>query len=257
LITSNDVLEYTIRDMGYDSSEVTIEKLKSRIMIGEINTATDVTQNYFEVIVSADNPKEAKKLADVLFENYANFLDVMTKERAVLYYYDSFSVQIQALQNSVNSNKEILKKNEELLKIIPQTINQKDALAAIDNKLDTNDFIVLEDIINPNYTKVEGDIILLKQEINTDENSIIDYEGYLKELEIEKKAIEKYYESGKQITLESNVINIIDNCVYMPSSPVEPTSKTSPSHIKNIIIGALLGGMIGVFAALIKEYWFN
>ncbi len=256
LITSNDVLTNTLKDMGYDPTEVTIEVLKSRISLGAIN-APNVIQNNFEVTVSADNPKEAKQLADTLFANYVEFLDAMTTERAVLYYYDTFSVQIKTLENTVKSNKELIKKNEEVLKNIPQTINMKDALAAADSQIDITDFIVLEDIINPNYTKVEGDIILLKETINTDENTISDYELYLKELDIEKNVIAKYYESGKEIALESSINDVIHNNIYLSSFTLEPTHKSSPSNVINIAIGAFLGVMIGVLVALIKEYWFT
>jgi capsular polysaccharide biosynthesis protein len=255
LITSNDVLNNTIRDMEYNPSEVTIEGLKLRISIGAINNTPSVIQNSYDITVSADNPKEAKLLADTLFTNYIEFIDVMTKERAVLFYHDMYSVQIKTLQNTVKSNKELLKRNEELLKNIPQTINQKDALAAIDTKLDANDFIILEDIINPNYTNLESDIILLKQTINLDENSIINYKAFLGELDNEKEAIAKYYEGVNSFKLESTVINTLDNCVYLSSPPVEPTSKTSPSNTRNVIIGAFLGGIIGIIAALLKEYW--
>ena len=255
LITNNDVLANTIKDMGYDPDEITLDDLKPRISLGTINM--NVAQNNFNVTVSADNPKEAKQLADTLFANYTEYLDAMTTERAVLYYYDTYSVKIKTLESTVNSNKELMNKNEELLKSIPETINMKDALAATDSKVDITDFIVLENIINPNYTKVEGDIILLKQTIYNDENTISNYESYLKELDNEKNIIAKYYESGKEIAFESSINDAIYNNTYLSSSPLEPTEKTSPSNTRNVLIGAVFGGMIGVLIVLFKEYWFT
>jgi capsular polysaccharide biosynthesis protein len=257
LITSNNVVLNTMKDLEYSSGEVTLEDLKDRITIGSIITTEGIEQNSFDVTVSADNPQEAQKFAEALYENYVEFLDVMTKERAVTYYYDKYSTDIKSLKISLESDKEILKKNEELLAETSQTINQKEAMQEIQSQNNESDFVVLENIINPNYTKIENDIILNKQLIYTDENFISVYTDYLEELDIEKQAIAKYYETGNTEKLESNIIGIVNTSVYLPSPPAAPTRKTSPSNAKNVVIGGFLGGMIGVLSALIKNYWFK
>jgi capsular polysaccharide biosynthesis protein len=256
LITSNNVMSNTIKKMGYDSNGVSIEALRARISIVSEKAFADTVQNSFDILVSADNPQEALKLAETLYSNYIEFLDVMTKERAVLYYFDQFSVQIKALQNTIIMNNGILKKNEQLLSETPQTINQKEALQEVQDQLDISEFIVLENIVNPNYTKIESDIITLKETINTDNSMIQLYNGYLEELEIEKQAIAKYYETGNTEKLVTNVIGVVDNSVYLPSPPVAPTAKISPSNSRNVIIGTFLGAVIGVLLAFIKEFWF-
>ena len=80
LITSNDILSNVINDMGYDKDGISIEDLRSRITV---DTAANEKQNNFGVKVSADNPEEAKKLADVLYKNYIEFVDVLTVEGAL------------------------------------------------------------------------------------------------------------------------------------------------------------------------------
>jgi capsular polysaccharide biosynthesis protein len=252
LITSNNVLMNTMNDMGYTSEGASLEDLKARISIGATNTVNDSEQNSFEVTISANNSQEALKLAEALYDNYIEFLDVMTKERAVTFYYDKFSVDIKTLKVSLESEREKLKKNEQLLTETPQTINQKDAMNELQ---DTTDFVILENIINPNYTKIENDIILNKQLIFSEEDSMRVYTNYLEELDLEKKAISKYYEADNKLKLESSVLSIIDTSVYLPSPPVAPTRKTSPSNLKNAIIGAILGGMLGVTISLVKNYW--
>ncbi|WP_019230332.1 Wzz/FepE/Etk N-terminal domain-containing protein [Sedimentibacter sp. B4] len=258
LITSNYVLLNTIRDMKYNTDELSIEKLKERIAIGSTDTKTNVVQNSFEVTVSADNPEESLKLAQTLYDNYVEFMDVMTKERAISYFINDFSMDIKSQENQLDSVKEILKKNEELLAATPQIIAKGNANLEIQTQLTTNsDYVVPVDTVNPNYIKIENDIIGNKQTINNIENSIRLNNRYLEELNNEKDALNKYFENGQAEKFESSVIGVVETSVYLPSPPVAPTQKTSPSNALNTIIGAVIGGMFGVMVALFKEYWFK
>lgn len=257
LITSNDVLLNTIKDMGYSPEKITIDNLKDRISIAKSETikVTGAVQNSFEITVSADNAEESAKLAKTLYDNYIEFMDVMTKDRAISYYYNNFNVKIKSLEVQLSSCKQMLRKNEELLAATPQTINQKEAMQAIQGSI--SEYVVLENIINENYTKIENDIILNKQNINTIEDTKRVYYDYLKELDKEKLAIAKYFETGRATKLESTVIGVVETSVYLPSPPAVPSHKTSPSNVMNVAIGAVIGLMIGVSTALVKEYWFK
>jgi capsular polysaccharide biosynthesis protein len=256
LITSNNVLVNTIEDMGYNDEEVTLESLKKRISIGKSDAKTGTVQNIYEITVSADNPEEALKLAQTLYDNYVEFIDVMTKERAINSYYNQFSVDINSLENSLSSTKEILSKNEELLAQTSQIISKGQANLEIQSQLtDTTDYVIPVDAVNPNYIKIESDIVANKQSIDGIENSIRMKNQYIEELEKEKKAVVKYYETGRSIPLESSVIGVVETSIYLPSQLVAPSQKTSPSNVMNVAIGIVLGGMIGVMVALFKEYW--
>ncbi|TWH79366.1 Wzz/FepE/Etk N-terminal domain-containing protein [Sedimentibacter saalensis] len=256
LITSNDVLINTIKDMEYDTVEISLEKLRKRIAIGNVDTKTNTIQNSFEVTVSADNPEESLKLAQTLFANYIEFIDVMTKERAINYFINNFSMNIKSLENKLKSTRDILSTNEELLAETPQIITKGEASIEIQTQLtDKSDYVVPVNTVNPNYIKIENDIVENKQSINIIENSIMMNNQYISELGVEKQALNKYYETGRAKKLESSVIGVVETSVYLPSPPVAPTQKTSPSNSLNTIIGAVIGGMIGVMTALIKEYW--
>ncbi len=258
LITSNDVLINTIRDMEYYEDEISVEKIKERIVIGSSDVKTNTVQNSFEVTVSADNPQESLKLAQTLYDNYIEFMDVMTKERAVSFFINNFNMEIKTLGNQLDSVKEILSKNEELLAATPQIIANGNANLEIQTQLTTNsNYVVPVDTVNPNYIKIENDIIGNKQAINDIENTIRLNSRYLEELNKEKSALIKYYETGQAEKLESSVIGVVETSVYLPSPPVAPTQKTSPSNALNTIIGAVIGGMLGVMVALFKEYWFK
>lgn len=252
LIKSNDVIINTINDMGDDSDKVTIDGLKKRIIIGTVNATPNVVQNSFTVTVSADNPEESLKLANQLYDNYIDFVDVMLKERAVSYYYNDFSVKIKTLVNLKATTQEILAENIKLLSTIPQTINQKNAMEEI--KAGIDGYVVLENIINPNYTSLENIIIENKTAIITTESSIKEYTKYLEELTIEKAAIAKYYELGQVEKLESSVIDLVKTNIYQPSDPVAPSQKTSPSNAKNVVIGGVIGLMLGSMFVFLKAY---
>jgi capsular polysaccharide biosynthesis protein len=257
LITSNNVLINTIADMQYDAEEVSVENLRKRITIGKTNPKPDSKQNSFEIKVSAGRAQESLKLAQTLYDNYIEFLDVMTKERAISYYDNNFNVALKAAEISLKSNQEILKSNEALLTRIPQTINQKEVMREMQSEVtNTSNFVVLSNIINPNYTKVESDIILNKQTINSIEDSIRMYDEYLKEVDREKQAIAKYYETGQAAKLESSIIGVAKTSIYLPSSPAVPSQKSSPREALNIAVGIVAGGMIGIMIVFTKA-WLN
>ncbi len=252
LIKSNDVILNTIKDMEYDE-EFTVEGIKESIAIGEVNANPNVVQNSFNVNVSAKTPGESLKLAKTLYDNYIEFLNVMMKERAISYYYNEFNVKIETAKDLLSTKEAELKKNEELLKETPQTINQKEAMAELQGNV--SDYVVLENIINPNYTNVENNIILNKQDINNAQITIADYTNYIEELNSEKEALNQYYETGDATFIEESIFDIVDVSIYLPSNPVAPTKKTSPSNAKNAIIGGFLGGILGVMIAFFMAYW--
>ncbi len=256
LITSNDVLINTIRDMEYTTNEVSIEDISKRIIIDKYEAKSNTIQNSFIVTVSANNPEESFKLAQTLFINYLEFMDVMTKERAVNYYLNNFNVELKSMQNSLDIERETLKKDEELLSKTPKIIDGAKSNIEIQSKLNNNsDYVIPLDIVNPNYIKIESDIVQRNQKIYEIESTMKKYGQYLDELDVEKQSISKYYETGRAEKLVSSVIGVVETSVYLPSPPVVPTQKTSPNNALNTAIGAVIGGMLGVIAALIKEYW--
>ncbi|MDF2801517.1 MAG: capA [Anaerocolumna sp.] len=253
LIKSNDVIVNTLNDMGYDTKEITIENLKERITLGDITTTAGVIQNSFNVTVSADNSEESLQLAEHLYENYIDFMDVMMKERAISYYYNDFTVQIKTLENTLAKTQEILTENEKLLADTPQTINQKEATKELQTGV--SDYIILENIINPNYTTLEGKIIENKQLLIETQSSIDQYGKYLEELDVEKAALDKYYASGKAGKMESSIMDLVDVSIYQPSVPVAPTRSSGMGTVMYLAIGGVLGGMLSVMFVLFRAYW--
>ena len=256
LITSNSVLINTIEDMGYGPKEVSVETLRDSISIEQGSSANAEKPNLFQITISADNPEEALTLAQTLFNNYIEFVDVMTKERAVNHYYNQYSVSMLSLDKSLTKNQELLEKNELLLADTKQTINQKEVLEETKGILsNTIDFVVLDNIINQNYFKIEEDIIEIKQTIYSLENSISTTEEYLSQLEAERENIAEYYSNRNTEENPIQMIGIVETGIYLSSQPVAPTRKTSPSNSRNAIIGLIIGLMLGLATAYVREFW--
>lgn len=256
LITSNDIIQNTIDDMGFDSNETSIEALREKITIVKTDNKNTV-QNSFEIRVASDNPAEAKRLAEVLYQNYIEFIDVMVAEGATSYFSDYFNIKLRTLEDSLETDRQLLEKTTVLLDNTPMTINQREAMNEIISSDNATDFIVMGNIINPNYTELELDIIEIKQSINTTENTMNQYNLYLEELEAKQEEIARYYETGEFTELQSKIVRITKSNIYLPSNPVAPTSKTSPSNSRNVIIGTLVGGMVSILIALVREFWFK
>lgn len=258
LITSNNVLINTLKDMGYSSAAVSLEYLRNSISIGKTEIKSGIVQNSFNVTVSSSDPQESLKLAQVLYSNYLDFMDAMTKERVIEHYNNYFKVALNALENDLDKAGEMLKKNEELLAQTPQTISTGNSNIEIQTQLnDSSQYVIPINSINPNYIKVENDIIENKQSIYEIENTMRIYNNYLEEIEVESKAINQYYRTGESESLESNIISVVEANVYLPSPPVAPAGKTSPSIKLNAIAGAGIGLILGAVIVLFKEYWFS
>lgn len=254
-ITSNDVILNTIKDMGYDLAEVPVELIKGSISIGITELRANTEQNSFEVTVSANSPQESLKLANSLFNNYIKFMDLMTKERAINYYINSFQIDIKTYENSVDRYRETLSKNEKLLTETPKTLSE-DANLEISAKLNSDsNYTVPINTINPNYIRIEQDIVYNKQQINEFENSIRMAKQYLVELNFEKQLISEYYETGQTEVPKLDIVGVVDTNIYLPSTPIAPSKKSSPNNKINVFAGAAIGGVIGIMAAIIKEYW--
>jgi len=258
LITSNRVLMETIEDMGYDPGKVSIEGLRSRISIEGVGSTDLSKTNSFRVTVSASDPQEALKTAEALYENFVEFIDMMIREKAAEHYYNHYRVSLLTLEETLESNKALLKKSEELLKETHQTINQKEVLEDTLGALpDSIDFVVLDNIINENYFEIEKSIIERKQNIYSLENTIELHKEYLSQLEKEKENIAKYNDNKDTDKVETELTGMVSTSIMLPSPPVAPTRKSGPNHKRNVIFGLAAGLMLGLGTAYIKEYWFD
>lgn len=245
LFYSNNVINKTVQDMGYDVEKNTIEDLSKRISIAK----DEKRPNSFTVKVTANNPKEALDLANALYKNYQILVNATTKLSSVEHFIEVNTIELNKSEDSLNSNKTLLEQYKKQLDTMSQTINQNSLLDSIQSS--SINYMVLENIINQNYKKVELDIINTEQAIYNLEDRIHILTQYLIELnEIKDDVINN---NG----MVNEYLTSINRSTQLPSAPVAPTSKSSPSTALNTIIAAVIGGMISVMYVLVKNYWFN
>ena len=250
-LKSNDVLLNTIDDMKFEQ-ELTIDQLGNVILMKQ----GDKDSTSFTYVVSANTPEKSFSLANALYDNYIEFIDTMLKEQAINYFYNNFSVELITLEKSLTKEQILLKQNQELLTQITREYKTAN-LDVIDYLGKDGNYILPEDTINPNYTKVEADAITNQQMINDLTSSIDITKQSLSQLEKEKENIQNYHKNGKTENNTVSLVGIVDSNIYMPSSLVAPTQKTSPRNARNVAIGAVLGLMLSGFAALFQAYWKN
>lgn len=254
LMNSNNILINSLKALDEKADETHIKSLNDSINIVSTNTSSTEEQNSFIIRVAANSAEKAMNRAQALYENYTEYIDVITMDSAIDYYISDYSTKIKNLKDELEINTELLEMDKKLLAETPKTINQKDAMQEI-QKDNVNDFIILENIINPNYTQIEADIIDNTQRINLTQNTILLYDKYLIELGKIRNNLTMYYETGELEGLKSDMVSITESSVYLTSAPLLPIEKTGPSNMKNAILGAFIGGMIGVLIALIRGFW--
>lgn len=246
LMKSDEVVKEAIKKLGYAEDQVSVASINSKIAIEN----TGEGQTVFPITISGQEPDETVELANALFESYVPFIDIMIKDAAINHYYNDFTVKYNTNLSKLESSKDLLARQERLLETTPITINQKDALEEIDN---TRDFIILENIINPNYTHLEYNILEIKQDINSLESSNVEYKRFLEELGVSIEALEEHYGNGQNGEFETDVISTVE--ISKLSDPIKPSSKSSPNIKRNVVIAGLLGFMISVFSAFFLAYW--
>lgn len=254
LFTSNDVLATTIKDLGI-GDKADVESLRSNISVKNTSNNTQ-NGNVFEITVSSNRSEDSLKLAETLYKNYMDFLDAMIKKQVVNYFYNSFTIELITFENDLSQEQQSLKTNEELLSQTDMEFTSSSSGIGIVESLGENgNYIVPIHTINPNYINIETDILKNKQRINDLTNKMDRNKKYLAELKKGKESIQMFYNTGKIDALNLNLISIVETSIQMPSPPVAPSSKASPSTILNIAIGTALGGMLGIMVALFQWYW--
>lgn len=245
LFYTNSVISNTIQDMGYDTNEYSVENTAKKISI----VKDKERPNIFTVKVKANNPKEALDFINALYKNYLILVNTNTKLRSAEHFIDTHTIELNKSTDSLNSNKVLLGQYKKQLESISQTINQNSLMGAIESS--NINYMVLENIINQNYKKVELDIINIEQAIFSLEDRVNVLNQYLSELNQIKNDIVN--NNGKV----DEYLTSINRSIQLPSKPIAPSSKSSPSTSLNTVVAAVIGGMLSVMYVLIKSYWFS
>lgn len=257
--TSHSVLKSVIKDLKLDTTP--------RALKGKINVTSELELNGFYISVKAGSASEAEKIAKSVAKNMVDELALTYKENAIQAFIRDLKVQDDRNLEEMDRNKQVLKSMEEELKTIPKVITL--------NKLVTSDPVLaaeiakergvdlsnlskeymLEEIVNENYTLAEQKIIDLKKAINDMEIYINNSRKMQEELKTELAALNLYYETGDESTLNPLILDVIHSKVVINNQANTNDEPVAPRKMLIVAIATVLGLMLGVFSALFKHYW--
>lgn len=245
LIKSNEVIEDTISDMGYNIEDVTFESMSTRITIGEV----DPSQSVFPITVTGSDPYEIVDLANTLYSSFIDHVDLIIKDRAINHFYNDYAIRLDSDKDSLESTNDLLVRYEELIATTSAIVDQEELLKVIS---DTNDYIFLHDALNPNYIALQTDIFETKKAIETITSRIKSNTVLLEELSKEKEALNSFYLQDDNETFDTDLISTSNS--FIISEPVVPNDKAGPDVRIYTLIGGFGGFALSLFLVFLKGY---
>ena len=247
MIRHDIVLQKTIDDIK-PAVVISRSELKNSINISSRQTGNDKTE--FTIAISRKDPDSAKLIAETLYQNYMEYVDVVVRDRALGYYHDVYTISLESAQLSLESEREKLKSDTELL---DNTEKYLDVEGVLDKLPSTSTTIVIDNLINPGYIKLQNDILTKKQTISELENTIKRNIRYLNDLKAEQDVLSEFYETGEIDRDKTTIINAVDRYIYRLNTIID-SQKVGPKHVKNIVISIVLGFIISSVAVIVWDY---
>ena len=261
MIKSGRVLSRTINTLDL---ETTVERLAERITI---NNEED--SSLFSFLVAAQEPEKAQELVETLTGYFIEEVNVVYKAKAVDYFSRQYFVDYQSYEETEIRLQRDLENTQELIETIEPTITLRRlilndpvyaaSIAAERNMSleDLSEEMMLEEVINPHYSSLQGEIISIRQQLDDLQLAKEHNERYLAELEAEKINLLTYRNEGDQSVMTDGLLEVIQSRVLVNERGSMPENPVAPRKMLILAIAIVLGGMIGIFIAFFKAYWNN
>lgn len=262
MIKSNSVVAKTLNDLE-------LEEASDSGFSNSITIETEEDSTRFSLIVTGPSPDAAILRINTLVENYLQEIKVYFKENAI----NKFISALNRRQDTLLETKEynemhLVQLEEDFTDVSPvitlQKLMSSDPLYAAEiakdrgiRLEDVNDEMMYEEVINPHYSEIQGEIIGLRKSLQNIERSLKRDGEHLEELKSEKVKIDRYHQTGDFTDAHLEVMDVINSNIQFASSPSYNDSPIEPRKLLILAISLVLGGMLGVFAAFFKEYWEN
>ncbi len=261
-IRSNDVLVRVIEEEGLD---ITIKNIKDKI---KINREGEDTVRFL-ITTSSNTAESAVTINKKLIEKFILTQRIMYKRYAIEQFVDYYNRSLDESILSIESQERLLRERQELLKAIPPIYTLQKSLfsdpktaAAYADKfdLDLNELsqaMLVEEYAKGVYLRLEEICINTEEGLIDSRESLYNTQEKLKDLKEEQKNIELALKNNDFSLVFNNKADVFKNKVIVASPAVESKKPIKPRKVINLIIGAVLGGILGVFITFGLAYWKN
>lgn len=221
----------------------------------------------FTFIAQGKTPQEAKALLEAATAIYLDHVNMTYKSQAIQSLLHSNYLTIEQTQLQIEKYLKELEGVKGLLKDTPKSVPLKKLLVMdpiLAQQIANERNLTLEDLanvtmeeeeINPNYTALEGDMVVLNKAINTliiQKNTEI---AFRKELEAEADAVNTYLSKGDDSSLNKDKLEVIKTYIQLTSQASLPEVPVAPRRILILSMGLMLGLGIGTAFAFFQSYW--
>lgn len=253
-----EVLEMTEKDMQglLDYNEIT----------NAIGTKVEVADQYFSIKATSDNPEQAYQLIKIHSDNFMQYVQYNLSKEAIHKLYNNNASEIHTIEKELEIIKGNIEKGKERLENIPKTIGLENALIS---QADYSKFVsngefdidafngqrMINQAVNPSYIAIENKIVELKMEADKLLSSIEVTEKNLEILGRDKQKMEECEEVPSIEELNEGVWGALKNLVFIAQSPQTESKKITQNPVLKVGIILILGFVLGVFLALVKNYW--
>jgi capsular polysaccharide biosynthesis protein len=259
---SYNVVSRTIENLGLENA--TVEGFSNSISI-----MTEDGSTRFSIRVTGPSPEEAVERVRVLVANFLNEITIMNKERAITAFIIEKNVNNLSLEESRYYNEvqltQLIEEFEDVSPVITlQKLVTSDPVYAAEVARERgirieslSDEMMLEEVINPHYSDLQGEMISVRKELQSIDRSIDRNNKHLEELREEQEAVVEYLLTGDDSSMSLDVLDVIESRIQFAAHPSYKPNVIEPRKMMTLAIAIVLGGMIGVFVAFFKEYWDN
>lgn len=240
LINEVDLADKTIKDLNLDISANTLNNNLS-YSSGKDSSRYSLSFKWTDV----DN---ASNILSTHLENFIDYINYRFSLSAVENFMDSTEKKNSIIQQSIKELTEKISYNNEVFSSLDSYSSTE--MKRLDS---TKNGIVIAELSNPSYSKLQEEIINQKIQLNNLEFELSTNKSNLLELKTEYDNLLK----NPNYSLTEKTLNIMEGNIKVFEKPYTKPYPISPNKTLNLAISLVLGLMIGVFVAFFKNYWQN
>ncbi len=234
-----------------------------------IKIEQDKDANRFVITTTANNAELAAQINQTLIDVYVETQRVNYKRYAVEKFITNYERSIAELNITIESKQRLLEERKALLdQIKPIYTLQKslfddpETAAAYADKfdLDLNELsqsMLVAEQAHEIYFKMEDRYVETEDELLNLREKLFNEEARLVELKAEKQLIIDKIGGADVTEILNGRVDVFADMVLVTSPAIAPQHPVAPRKVLNLAIGAVVGLMLGVFAAFFRNYWKN